>query len=73
MKYVCVADLQTGEWCVGVVKTAESWRRMALSWANSDQDEWAIKELKALYKQADEKIIEFISDYWGLKIIKEIN
>lgn len=71
MNYVCVADLQTGDWCVGTVRTAEGWRRLALGWAYSDQNEWATKALKALYKQPADKIIEFVSDYWELKIIEE--
>lgn len=73
MKYVCVEDWQKGGWCVGTVNTAEGWRRLALNWADSDQNEWAIKELKALYHQDANKIIEFISDYWELKIIEERN
>ena len=68
MKYKCTADLQTGEWCVGTIKTAEGWRRLALGWADSDGNKWATRELKALYGKTDKEIIEFISDYWEIKL-----
>lgn len=70
-KYVCVADLQTGDWCVGLAHTAEGWRRKALTWAESDSNEWAIQSLKSLRHKSADTIIEFISDYWQLEIVKE--
>lgn len=70
-RYKCVKDYQTGEWCVGTIKTAEGWRRLALTWADSDENKWATKNLKALHGKSDEQIIEFISDYWEIKIIEE--
>lgn len=66
-KYKVITDRQTGEWCVGSIKTAEGWRRQALTWARSDGNKWAIKELKALHGMSDKETIDFIADYWDLE------
>lgn len=70
-KYYVENDLQGGDWAMGVTQSAEQWRRTALGWAYSDENNWAIKHLKALYRKADAMILEFISDYWQIEFAEE--
>lgn len=66
--YRCIKDLsgcgrrEGDEWYLF------EWREIALRWAEDDKDDYAIKKLKEL---PDEKVIQFISEYYDFKF-KEV-
>lgn len=65
-KFICIKDLQGGEFAVGCAMTIEEWRERAMFWADSDSNEELFKSVKNLPKKY---IIDFIQDIWDLEII----
>jgi len=65
--YKCTRDLQGGSFAVDISQTIEEWRETAISWADSDESFGVVKELKKLPAN---KIIDYISEFWTLEIIK---
>ena len=66
-KYICVKDLQGGDFAVGRIATAEEWREIALSWAWNDDNEDLLKTLKKLKK---ENVVAFVYDIWQIEILE---
>ena len=67
MKYKVVNDRQGTNWAMGIVQTAEEWRELAITWADSDENEWAIKELEILKGKEDRDILGFIDETWDIE------
>lgn len=65
-KFICINDLQGGEFAVGCVMTIEEWRERAMFWADSDSNEELFRSVKKLPKK---EVVDFIQDIWDLKII----
>lgn len=66
-KYICIRDLQGGEFAVGYSMTVEEWRGQAMEWAESDNNEGLVESLETL--NSDE-VINFIIDFWELEIVE---
>lgn len=66
-KYICIKDLQYGDFAVGNIATIEEWRETALAWAWNDDNEELQETLEEL-KQ--ENIIDFIQEIWQIEIVK---
>lgn len=69
-KFICINDLQGGEFAVGCAMTIEEWRERAMFWADSDGNEELYKSVKKLPKK---DVIDFIQDIWDLEIISVNN
>lgn len=67
--YKVVADLQGGEFGMYRIQSIEDWREQAIGWADSDENDFIIEELKTL---PQDKVIEYISIIWELEF-KEID
>ena len=65
--YKCVADLEGGDWCVGIIQTEKEWKENAIEWADSDGYLGVIKTLKKLKGQ---ELIDFIKDFWQIRIVE---
>lgn len=76
-RYKCVADYQTGDWCVGLVNTATGWLKRMRDWLIYDGVERPdiIKEVRfwqsKIRNGEEEELIGYIADKWGLEI-KEV-
>lgn len=80
-KYECIADYQTGDWCVGVVEDAKGWLERAVGWRDSDDSFESDAERRKFIAYWNHKIkvgeewdlIEYIADMWsiGIKEAKE--
>ena len=67
--YKVVADLQGGTFGMYRIQSVEDWREQAIEWADSDENDFIIEELKQL---PSDKVIEYISIIWQLEF-KEID
>lgn len=63
-KYKVIRDCQGGEFGMGRNYTIEQWREQAIEWADSDENDGLIRELKKLPKK---EIIDTISEIWQLE------
>lgn len=64
--YLCIKDLQNGDFAVGAYGDIEYWREIAMAWADSDDAEDIFESLKNMPK---EEVIEFIEDFWAIEIV----
>ena len=67
--YAVTNDYQGGEFGMNRLYTIEQWREQAIDWAEADEFDETIKELKEL---PTEQVINYISEFWGLDFT-EIN
>ena len=67
--YVCVDDLQGGNFCVGCVSDLKGWREKAIEWCFMDDHYGLERDLKN-YKIKNCDLIDFIQDYWEIEIVK---
>lgn len=68
-KYKCVEDLQSGDWCVGIIETTEERRDRFIGFCEMEDREVALEALKVL---KDDELMDYISDYWQLRF-EEVN
>ena len=66
-KYICINDLQGGEFAVGYSMTVEEWRGQAMEWAEKDNIEETIEELEKL---KENEVIDYIREIWELEIVE---
>ena len=76
--YECTEDRQGGNWCVGLVQTAEEWLEDAIYWRNSDwswdedngdtEDNMRKRGKELIAKGEEEKVIEYIDDMWSITL-----
>lgn len=66
-KYICIRDLQGGDFAVGGAGNIEFWRERAMDWASSDDNMETYYYLKYLAKK---EVINFIQEFWQLEIIE---
>lgn len=66
--YIVINDLQGGNFGMGRIYTIRGWKNQAIEWAESDENDLLIEELKKLPK---DKIIDYISFTWEIEF-KEI-
>lgn len=74
-EYKCIADHQTGEWCVGEVDTTDGWADRAIGWTESDGlDEIRaelIKGQEQIKSEQDEQaLMDFIAEIWQIEFEK---
>ena len=67
--YKVVRDLQGGEFGMYRIQTIEDWREQAIEWADMDEHDGIVEELKRL--PLDE-VIDYIAEFWQLEF-KEID
>lgn len=65
--YYVSRDLQGGEFAMGRTQSIEDWRKNAMEWAWSDDNDWLIDELSILPQN---EVIDFISEIWQLEFTK---
>ena len=66
-KFMCIKDLQGGEFAVGYSMTVEEWRGQAMEWAENDNTEETIEELENL---KENEVIDYIREVWELEIVE---
>lgn len=69
-KYICINDLQGGEFAVGYSMTVEEWRGQAMEWAENDGIDETIEELENL---KENEVIDYIREVWELEIVESNN
>ena len=62
--YKVVSDLQGGDFGMGRIYTIEQWRLQAIEWADMDEHDGIVEELKNL--PLDE-VIDYIAEFWQLE------
>lgn len=67
--YKVVRDLQGGQFGMYRIQSIEEWREQAISWADSDENDFLIEDLENM---PQDKVIEYISKVWELEF-KEID
>ena len=67
--YKVVADLQGGNFGMYRIQTIEDWREQAIEWADMDEHDGIVEELKNL--PLDE-VIDYIAEFWQLEF-KEVD
>lgn len=63
--YVCTEDRQGGTFAVGSIMSIEGWRQRALSWADSDDNEYL---LSAVQSASTENVIPLIDNEWSITL-----
>ena len=63
--YVCTEDRQGGTFAVGSIMSIEGWRQRALSWADSDANEYL---LSAVQSASTENVIPLIDNEWSITL-----
>ena len=66
-KYICIRDLQGGEFAVGNSMTVGEWRGQAIEWAENDNTEETIEELENL---KENEVMDYIREVWELEIVE---
>jgi len=76
--YECVEDRQGGDWCVGLVQTAEEWLEDAIYWRNADwswdedngDTEEHMREFwnKKIADGKEQELIGYIDEVWSITI-----
>lgn len=66
-KYICIRDLQGGEFAVGYSMTVGEWRGQAIEWAENDNTEETIEELEIL---KENEVMDYIREVWELEIVE---
>lgn len=66
-KYLCIKDLQGGDFAVGCLESSEGWRKIALNWCGSDDNDELYRTVEELQEK---EIINFIMEIWQIEIIE---
>lgn len=66
-KYMCIKDLQNGNFGVGYSMTIEEWRGQAMEWAENDGDSETYEELVELDTS---EVLDYIREIWELEIVE---
>lgn len=66
-KYICIKDLQNGNFGVGYSMTIEEWRGQAMEWAENDGDSETYEELEKLDTS---EVLDYIQEIWEIEIVK---
>ena len=66
-KYICIRDLQGGEFALGYSMTVEEWRGQAIEWAENDGDNETYEELEKLDTS---EVLDYIREIWELEIVE---
>lgn len=61
--YAVINDYQGGGFGMYRLYTIEQWREQAMEWADSDEADETMEELKNL---PAEQVIDYIAEFWGL-------
>lgn len=69
-KYICIKDLQNGNFGVGYSMTIEEWRGQAMEWAENDGDSETYEELEKLDTS---EVLDYIREIWELEIVESDN
>ena len=69
-KYMCIKDLQNGNFGVGYSMTIEEWRGQAMEWAENDGDSETYEELEKLDTS---EVLDYIREIWELEIVESDN
>lgn len=69
-KYMCIKDLQNGNFGVGYSMTVEEWRGQAMEWAENDGDSETYEELEKLDTS---EVLDYIREIWELEIVESDN
>lgn len=66
-KFMCIKDLQGGNFAVGYSMTIEEWRGQAMEWAENDGDSETYEELVELDTS---EVLDYIREIWELEIVE---
>lgn len=66
-KFMCIKDLQNGNFGVGYSMTIEEWRGQAMEWAETDGDSETYEELEKLDTS---EVLDYIREIWELEIVE---
>lgn len=66
-KFMCIKDLQNGNFGVGYSMTIEEWRGQAMEWAENDEDSETYEELEKLDTS---EVLDYIREIWELEIVE---
>lgn len=69
-KFMCIKDLQGGNFAVGYSMTIEEWRGQAMEWAENDGDSETYEELEKLNTS---EVLDYIREIWELEIVESDN
>lgn len=69
-KFMCIKDLQNGNFGVGYSMTIEEWRGQAMEWAENDGDGETYEELEKLDTS---EVLDYIREIWELEIVESDN
>lgn len=69
-KFMCIKDLQNGNFGVGYSMTIEEWRGQAMEWAENDGDSETYEELEKLDTS---EVLDYIREIWELEIVESDN
>lgn len=69
-KYICIKDLQNGNFGVGYSMTIEEWKGQAMEWAENDGDSETYEELEKLDTS---EVLDYIREIWELEIVESDN
>ena len=64
--YVCTKDYQGGNFGIGRVHTVEQWRNIAITWAETDDNNEYADYLEVL---REDRVIDEIKEMWQLEIV----
>lgn len=66
-KFMCIKDLQNGNFGVGHCMTIEEWRGQAMEWAENDGDSETYEELERLDTS---EVLDYIREIWEIEIVE---
>ena len=66
-KFMCIKDLQNGNFGVGHCMSVEEWRGQAMEWAENDGDSETYEELEKLDTS---EVLDYIREIWELEIVE---
>ena len=66
-KFMCIKDLQNGNFGVGHCMSIEEWRGQAMEWAENDGDSETYEELEKLDTS---EVLDYIREIWELEIVE---
>ena len=66
-KYICIKDLQNGNFALDFSMTIEEWRGQAMEWAENDGDSETYEELEKLDTS---EVLDYIREIWEIEIVE---
>lgn len=66
-KFMCIKDLQNGNFGVGHCMSVEEWRGQAMEWAENDGDSETYEELEKLDTS---EVLDYIREIWEIEIVE---